>query len=98
LEAREDVGVHVDDFKRWNGFFLDPEEMVIVIDNNVFAFFLIAGFHFVGHDFRFFVPKYRDLFFWEGGIGQECLSHIFGLGFAEGLFMALLFGLFQHDF
>ena len=71
MEAGEDVRVHVDDFKRWDGLFLNPEEVVIVINNNVFAFFLVTGFHFVRHDFRLFVPKDRDLFFWEGGIAQE---------------------------
>lgn len=61
----------MDEFQGWDGFLFDPEEVVIVIDHDVLAFFLVPGFHLEGHDFGFFVPEDGDLLFGECGFGQE---------------------------
>ncbi len=70
LKSREHIGVHVDEFQRWNGFLFNPQKVVIVIYDNVFAFLLIASFHLKGHDFGFFVPEDGDLLIREFRFGQ----------------------------
>jgi hypothetical protein len=60
----------VDKLERWDCFLFDPQEVVIVIDNNMLAFLLVACFHLERHDFGFFVPEDGDLLFREFGFGQ----------------------------
>lgn len=94
----EDVRVHMYEFQGGDSFFLDVNEMVIIIDNDMFAFLFVTSFHFERHDFGLFIPKDRNLFIREFRLGQKRLSHVFGLRLADCLFMACLLRFFQHVF
>jgi len=97
-ESWEHVGVHVDQFKGWDGFLLNPHEVVVIINDDVLEFLLISGFHLERHDFGFLVPKYCNLVLAEFRLVEDWLSHTFCLRFTDGLLVAWLFGFFQHDF
>jgi hypothetical protein len=88
----------MNELQRRNCFLFNKDKMVVIIDDDMLKSFLFVCFHFILHDFWFFVPKYCDLVFAKLGLIENWLPHIFGLGFAKGLFMTSLLYLFQHCF